>query len=99
MIDRDQDDSRTEQAATPQAEVRPLWLTTEEAAARLDYHPKYVALLCRTGKLAAFQPYPRAHYRIKPEDLQRFLSGESPLRRRGPKTHRARPRTAIKPAA
>jgi len=100
MIDGDEDDSRTEQSLPPQGEVRKLWLTTEEAAARLGYHKKYVERLLREGKIASFQPYPRAHYRIKPEDIERYLAGDSPLRRRGPKgAPRRGQRTATKSAA
>jgi excisionase family DNA binding protein len=73
-------------APHPEPLLSPRWLTTDEAAAELGYHPRYVTYLCRSGAMRAVQPFPRSHWRIHADDVETWLRGEEPKgRRRGPR--------------
>jgi excisionase family DNA binding protein len=52
------------------------WMTVEEVAEKLKVHPDSVRRWLRAGQLRGFMISRKAGYRIRPDDVDRFVMGE-----------------------
>jgi excisionase family DNA binding protein len=55
---------------------RQEWLTVDDVAEQLKVHPDSVRRWLRAGRLKGHLISRRAGYRIRPEDVERFVTGE-----------------------
>ncbi|MDP9366989.1 MAG: helix-turn-helix domain-containing protein [Chloroflexota bacterium] len=54
------------------------WLTVEQVADRLQVHQDTVRRWLRSGRLRGYLISRKAGYRIRPEDVDRFVMGGTP---------------------
>ena len=55
------------------------WLTVEQVAERLQFHPDTVRRLLREGKLQGYRQTRRGGWRIRASEIDRFVtSGSAP---------------------
>jgi excisionase family DNA binding protein len=56
------------------------YLTVQDAADYLDFHPQYVRILVREKKLAAFHVVRNGRIRFTLEQLDNYVKGIKPVR-------------------
>ena len=52
------------------------WLTPDQVAERLQFHPDTVRRLLREGKIQGYQISKRTGWRIRASEIDRYIMGE-----------------------
>lgn len=60
------------------------WLTVEQVAERLQFHPDTVRRLLREGKIQGYRQTRRGGWRIRASEIDRFITQGPFMSERGP---------------